>query len=256
MGALALVTISTQRLSAMRARAESCRRSLVLNGRPSRPSTTTSEATDRSAHATSAGWPPRLAAHRRLCSFDESEDPGFGGHRPDRVEWVGGGRVDRRPPSRPRSPCGVGDQAASRSAGSWRSTRKAAVSRASRRGSTGAPGTWRMSSTSTPSTSLTSFTIRGEQAFVREFDHQLVDRLARAPFEDVDPDQVAAHRPDPAGNSTERPRPVGQPDPHNIGRHTPTLRGPRERKVSTTAPRRFKRPITAPIGRPVRGRGP
>ena len=59
---------------------------------------------------------------------------------------------------------------------------------------------------------------------VGELDDELVDGLALAVLDDLDRDQVAAHRPDPAGDRPERARPVGQLHPEQEGRHAPRLR--------------------------------
>ena len=55
----------------------------------------------------------------------------------------------------------------------------------------------------------------------RQRHHELVDRHAGAPLEDVDADEVAAHGADPAGDGAERARTVGDPDPHDVGGHGP-----------------------------------
>ena len=52
-----------------------------------------------------------------------------------------------------------------------------------------------------------------------QLDGQLVDRPTGAALEDVDADDVAADRADPARHGTEGTRPVGQPQPHHEGAH-------------------------------------
>jgi hypothetical protein len=50
------------------------------------------------------------------------------------------------------------------------------------------------------------------QAGVGQLDHQLVDGPVRTPLEDVDADDVAPHRADPAGDLPERAGAVRYPD--------------------------------------------
>ena len=57
------------------------------------------------------------------------------------------------------------------------------------------------------------------QPVVGQVDEQLIDGTATTPFEDVDADQVTTDRPDPAGNCTQRARPVRHPDPHHVNGH-------------------------------------
>ena len=59
----------------------------------------------------------------------------------------------------------------------------------------------------------------GHQVVVGQVDGQFVDRPTTATFQDVDADDVAAHRPDPARHLTEGTRSVGQPHPHDPRRH-------------------------------------
>ena len=54
---------------------------------------------------------------------------------------------------------------------------------------------------------------------VGQVDDQLVDRPAGAPLEDVDADDLAAHRADPAGHLPERTGAVGQPEADDEGLH-------------------------------------
>ncbi len=56
-----------------------------------------------------------------------------------------------------------------------------------------------------------------DEVCVRELDDELVDGAARAPFEDVDTDDVTADRAHPTRHPAERTRPVGQPQSHHIG---------------------------------------
>ncbi|MFT3854903.1 MAG: hypothetical protein QM733_19520 [Ilumatobacteraceae bacterium] len=53
----------------------------------------------------------------------------------------------------------------------------------------------------------------------RQADGQLVDRAAATALEDVDTDDVAVERADPAGHLPERTRTVRQPHPHDVGLH-------------------------------------
>lgn len=53
----------------------------------------------------------------------------------------------------------------------------------------------------------------------RQLHHQLVDRSAGAPLEDLDPDDAAPHRSDAAGHRPERPGAVRKPQTYDIGLH-------------------------------------
>ena len=54
---------------------------------------------------------------------------------------------------------------------------------------------------------------------VGQVDHQLVDGATGAPLEDVDADDLAPHRPDPAGDLPQRTGAVGQPHADDVGLH-------------------------------------
>src|SRR5690606_6626073 len=58
-----------------------------------------------------------------------------------------------------------------------------------------------------------------DQRRVGQLDHQLVDRLATAPLEDVDAHDVAPDGTDPAGDLAEGTRPVGKPQADHEGLH-------------------------------------
>ena len=70
-----------------------------------------------------------------------------------------------------------------------------------------------MCSTATPSTAPISMTRSSWGVSFGSDTDELVDDLAAAAFEDVDGEQVAAHRADAAGDLTERPGPIGKPEP-------------------------------------------
>ena len=72
---------------------------------------------------------------------------------------------------------------------------------------------------------------------VGELDDELVHGLAVAVLDDLDGDEVTAHRADPTGDGTQCARPVGELHPEQKGRHVPRLRPPRERFVSTASRR-------------------
>ncbi len=57
------------------------------------------------------------------------------------------------------------------------------------------------------------------QARVGELDDQLVDGPARTPLEDVDSDDVAPYRSDPAGHRSQRSGAIGEPNPYDEGFH-------------------------------------
>ena len=58
-----------------------------------------------------------------------------------------------------------------------------------------------------------------DEGVVGQFDDQLVDRLAPVALEDVDADDVAAHRADTAGHLAECPGTVGEPHADHEGFH-------------------------------------
>ena len=95
----------------------------------------------------------------------------------------------------------------------------AAVSSASSRGSCSASPTGFTSSTSTTVDLCDLGDEQVERGAVGQLDHEVVDRAAAAALEDLDADDLAPHRADPAGDGTERTRPVGQPHAHRVGLH-------------------------------------
>ena len=132
---------------------------------------------------------------------------------------LAGLEVDDRTPGRTDRAHGVRAQLLDGGLGVGAPTRTAAVSRASSRGSCSASAARRMSSTSTPSTWWISSTQELDQlgAVVGQLDDQLVDRPTGTPLEDVDADEVATDRPDPARQGTEGTRTVRHPDPEDVG---------------------------------------
>jgi hypothetical protein len=60
-----------------------------------------------------------------------------------------------------------------------------------------------------------------DQARRWQLDHELVDRLPVLTLEDVDPDHIAPHRTDAAGDLPEGAGPVGKPHSDHEGRHDP-----------------------------------
>ena len=110
-----------------------------------------------------------------------------------------GSRTPRRPTSRSPAP------------------RPSRARRAGGRGRARCEG--RTSSTSTPSTWPISATSSETRSGVGQVDDQLVDGPARAPLEDVDADDVAAHRADAAGHRAQGAGAVGQPQPYDEGLH-------------------------------------
>jgi hypothetical protein len=50
---------------------------------------------------------------------------------------------------------------------------------------------------------------------VRKRDNELIDGPSASALEDVDANEVAADRANPAGHRAKSARPVGQPDPHH-----------------------------------------
>ena len=224
----------------MRAKAESWRRSLRpgTGGRRG-PSTTTSDATAQVGPGhVGRGCAAPATAHRGPRALDESETHASGRHRADRSERVGGG-PGRRPQPSPasKSPAAWVTSAASRtSVGFVPLDRcKQPSPRASTRGSGGPRGPSRTSSTSTPSTWLTSFDHERRASLPCGSSTTEARRsLARPTFEDVDPDQVTAHRTDP-GWQPPRARPacpVARPGTTYVAIQL-NITGPvRERKVS------------------------
>jgi hypothetical protein len=59
------------------------------------------------------------------------------------------------------------------------------------------------------------------QIVARQFHNELVDGATSAAFENVDANQVAADRTDPAGDGAEGAGTIGHPDPHDKRRHDP-----------------------------------
>ena len=92
----------------------------------------------------------------------------------------------------------------------------------------------RTSSTSTPSTCADLGDAAGRPASRRAAStDELVDGPAAASLEDVDADDVAPHRADPARHRAQRTRTVGQPDAQHVRRHGRRRYGARcERPVS------------------------
>ncbi len=233
------VTISTQRLSAIRDRADSCRRSLVLNGRPSRPSTTTRDATDMSAQATSAGLAAPAAGPptEARAPLTKAKTQASGGMAPAELRGVGAAGSM------------TAAQSASKSLAAWATRALQQVARVTAFHQVGGrlegvqPGvdgrTRHLADILDVDTvdlvDLTDHQV--EQTRVGQLDDELVYRPAAAAFQDVHSDQVAPDGAYAAGNRSERTRPIGQPDPHNIARHSCRLLGLSERNVSTGAPR-------------------
>jgi hypothetical protein len=58
-----------------------------------------------------------------------------------------------------------------------------------------------------------------DQRGIGQLHHQLVDGLPRTGLEDLDADDVALHRTDPAGHRTEGTGPIGQPDAQDVALH-------------------------------------
>jgi len=65
-----------------------------------------------------------------------------------------------------------------------------------------------------------------DQAGGWQLDHELVDRLPVLALQDVDPDHVAPHRTDAAGDLPQGTGPVGKPHADDERRHYPHAREP------------------------------
>ena len=57
----------------------------------------------------------------------------------------------------------------------------------------------------------------------RQFDHEIVDRIARGAFDDVEGQDVGAYRPERHGQRAEAARSILQLDPQQIRRHAHTV---------------------------------
>ena len=76
---------------------------------------------------------------------------------------------------------------------------------------------------------------------VRQVHHQLVDGPTGASLEDLDADDLAAHRPDPAGHLPERTGAIGQPQADDEGLHARGTYGGRVNPVFPDGHGREKR---------------
>ena len=205
----------------------SCRRSRARNGRPVRPTTSVAVRARASAHATSSAPPVGLGRLEVAAAVDEGDDPAAP------TERAAGRERHRRRAG--RSTTATQSLEARGSVGAQQVEARPVVvdldqdrlrPRAGRelRVVVGSPTTaWHPLDVDALDLGRSRRRAGRPARPSGSAHHELVDGPPAALLEDLDADDVAVHRADPAGHLAERARPIGQPDAHDEAVHGATV---------------------------------